>query len=107
MTWVTRSLEEEGRLAWARMLGQADPEAQIALNRADAIDGRTPGLRLHDLAVPLVCVWGEKEPPTDLPLPTHARIEIIPGADHVGTVEHEEMVVSLLRSLAHPVAAPS
>jgi pimeloyl-ACP methyl ester carboxylesterase len=105
MTWITKMLEEDGRPAWARMLGQADPEAQIAILRADAIDGRISGLRLRDLAVPLICVWGEKEPPRQLPLPAHARVEIIPGADHVGTVEHREIVVPLLRSLALPVAA--
>ena len=107
MTWITNLLEEEGRPAWARMVSRADPLAQIAILRADAIDGRISGLRLRDLAVPLICVWGEKEPPKHLPLPAHARVEIIPGADHVGTVEHREIVVPLLRSFAVPLAAVS
>lgn len=100
MTWITTILEAEGRPAWAHMLGQADPLAQMAIIRADNIDGRIPGLHLCDLTVPLICVWGEKEPPKQLPLPPQARVEIIPGADHVGTVEHREIVVPLLRSLA-------
>jgi len=107
MTWATTMLEAEGRPAWARMVGQADPMAQIAIVRADAIDGRISGLRLRDLAAPLICVWGEKEPPKQLPLPAHARVEIIPGADHVGTVEHREIVVPLLRSLVLAGAAAS
>lgn len=89
------------------MVGQADPEAQIAILRADAVDGRIAGLRLRDVAAPLICVWGEQESPKQLPLPAHARVEIIPGADHVGTVENLEIVVPLLRSLALQVAAVS
>jgi pimeloyl-ACP methyl ester carboxylesterase len=104
MAWVTAMLEAESRPAWARMLGAADPEVQIAILRADAFDGRVPGLRLCDLAVPMVCVWGEQEEALEralkLPLPSHARVQLIPGADHVGLVEHRDSVVPLLRRLA-------
>jgi pimeloyl-ACP methyl ester carboxylesterase len=109
MGWVVAMLEEEGRPAWARMIGPADPAVQIAMARADAIDGRVPGLHLRDLAVPLICVWGEKEPILEralqLPLPPHARVEVIPGADHIGLVEHRDTVMSSLRSLA--LASPA
>ncbi len=109
MAWVVATLEAEGRPSWADMIARADPEVQIAMSRADAFDARQPGLRLRDLATPLVCVWGEKEPQLErarqLPLPPNARVEIIPGADHVGVVEHREMVVPLLRSLVRPVPA--
>lgn len=110
MAWVVATLEAEGRPTWARMIGEADPEVQIAMSRADAFDGRQPELRLRDLAVPVVCVWGENEPPLEralqLPLPPHARVEVTPGADHVGVVERRDIVVPLVRSLAqHPAVA--
>ena len=46
-------------------------------------------------------ILDEKEPILEralqIPLPPQARV---PGADHVGLVEHRDVVVSLIRSLA-------
>lgn len=91
----------EGRPAWARMFEHTDPAAWVAVLRAlGATQTKIPGLRLNLLATPLISVWAEDNDEARVGLPGHAQVVVIPGADHVGVVEHHEIVWPLIRSLA-------
>lgn len=100
MGWAVAPLVSEGRPAWARMAERADALAMSALFRTFEAPPRVPGLRLRDMTVPLILVWAEQSVATEPGLPQSAQVVVIPGADHVGVVEHREIVVPLLRSLA-------
>jgi len=98
MGWLVAKLEREGRPARARLVSGADPLAMAAWGRAivEAIPQR-----LADLAMPSLFTWGEREIEgwATPPLPPGARLLVVPGADHVGTLERPDLVLPELRSL--------
>jgi hypothetical protein len=77
-----------------------------AHNRALASANTIPGLRFHDLTMPLLAFMTEESVKTVAPMPSHAQVVVIPDTDHVGVVEHHEIVWPLIRSLASPRKAP-
>ena len=99
MRWVVEALMSEGRPEWARILGEADAGAMARRIRGVRAAGRLPE-RLHDIRQPLLVVWAEVEvPDPPLPLPDQTRVVVLPGVDHVGVMEHPELVVPELRHL--------
>ena len=97
-TFVEQALEAEGRPEWIRQVRRSDPKAMAALWRASAAVKRRDQ-RLHDMAVPMVAIWGEREAPEPpLPLPDTARVVVIPGEDHVGAFVRSDLVVPEIRA---------
>jgi len=97
MGWVVA--QSEDRPAWAQMIARTDPLAMAAHHRALASFNTIPGLRFHDLAMPLLAFMTEESVKTVAPMPSHAQLVVIP-TDHVGVVEHHEIVWPLIRSLS-------
>jgi pimeloyl-ACP methyl ester carboxylesterase len=93
----------------ARLLGiarqmAADTGADTFLAQQRAIMARIDSRpRLHEIAVPTLLIWGEQDGITSLAhheeiadaIPD-ARLEVIPGAGHLPTIEAPEVVVPLL-----------
>jgi pimeloyl-ACP methyl ester carboxylesterase len=93
MRSVVKALTSEGRPVWARLLGAADPGAMAARIRGTVAAARLAE-HLRDIRQPLLLVWAEEEVPVpSLPLPPHARVVVLPGLDHVGVMEHPDLVV--------------
>jgi pimeloyl-ACP methyl ester carboxylesterase len=104
MDWAAAALEAEGRPGWARMVKRTDPAAMVALFRSLGESTWARGLRFEDLAPPLIAILTEETVGQQPPWPDRAQVVVIP-TDHVGVVEHQEIVWPLVRSLAG--AAPA
>jgi len=100
MAWMVARLEREGRLARARLVGQADPLAMAAWWRGWYHVEPIPN-RLTDLEMPSLFAWGEVEIEGETlpPLPPGARLVVVPGADHVGVMESPDVILPELRAL--------
>ncbi|HMO75896.1 MAG TPA: alpha/beta fold hydrolase [Sphingopyxis sp.] len=94
---------DERLLGIARQMA-ADTGADIFLAQQRAIMARIDSRpRLHEIAVPALLIWGEKDGITSRAhhdeiaeaIPG-ARLEVIAGAGHLPTVEAPEVVMSLL-----------
>jgi pimeloyl-ACP methyl ester carboxylesterase len=98
MAWMVADAEREGRSGWARMHAQADPLAMAAMCRGQY---EPIPQRLKDLAVPSLFVWGEQEvhEGDEALLPAQARFVVVPGADHVGTIQRSDVLIPEVRSL--------
>jgi pimeloyl-ACP methyl ester carboxylesterase len=111
MAGVVADLKREGRPEWARLIGQADPRAMVAMLRGPL---EPIPQRLKDLAVPTLFVWGEQEvrEGDQSLLPAQARFVVVPGADHVGAVQRSDLLLPEIRSLlaqvrSAPLTAPA
>ena len=95
--------DDERLLGIARRMA-ADTGADIFLAQQRAIMARIDSRpRLGEIAVPTLLIWGEKDGITSrahhdeiLEAIAGARLEAIPGAGHLPTVEAPEVVVPLL-----------
>jgi pimeloyl-ACP methyl ester carboxylesterase len=110
MAWIVADLEREGRHAWARLVEQGDPVAMAAMLRGPV---EPIPQRLKDLAAPSLFAWGEQEvrEGDEAILPVGARFLVVPGADHVGTLERSDLLIPEIRSLlagirSEPIATP-
>jgi pimeloyl-ACP methyl ester carboxylesterase len=89
------------------MIGAADPLEMAARLRGAAAAGSLRG-RLRDLRQPLLVVWAEAEvPDRPLPFPDRTRVVVVPGIDHVGVMEHPDLVLPDLRGVLAAVDASS
>ena len=109
MAWVAADLEREGRPAWARLVGRADPLAMAACDRGWYRVEAVPR-RLRDLTVPLLVAWGELEMQGGEAglLPERARLVVVPDEDHVGAFRRSDLLLPELRAflaLARPTSA--
>jgi pimeloyl-ACP methyl ester carboxylesterase len=108
MAWVVDDLWREGRAAWARLVGRADPLAMAACDRGWYRTEPAPrGLR--ELAKPLLVAWGDREvrPGDRSTVPAHARLVVVAGADHVGAFQRADILVPELRTFFAGVAWPA
>lgn len=99
MEWIARILDDEGRPAWASLLREGDPQAMAARLRGESYLDPLP-VRLQDLTLPILAVWGEHDVPSaPHHLPEHATVIVIPGEDHLGSLTRTDMTIPALRSL--------
>jgi pimeloyl-ACP methyl ester carboxylesterase len=89
-------LEHEGRPEWAAMFARMDARAFALQTRAWA-DPEELGIRLRDIAVPLLFFFGERKDEPDPVVPPHATVIVLPNTDHAGVMEAIDMVVPAAR----------
>jgi 3-oxoadipate enol-lactonase len=93
---IIEALEAEGRPRWAELFRQADPQALLRYFRS----GWRPehlGIRLADVSVPILLVLSEDQAGKNPSLPPNVKTVVIPGVDHVGTLETTDVVLPAVR----------
>jgi pimeloyl-ACP methyl ester carboxylesterase len=97
-SFLEAELIEHGRPEWAKAVARADPKAMASLWRAQALVKPTDR-KLHDLAQPILAIWGEQEQPDPRPpLPDTARVVVVPDEDHFGAFSRSDLIVPEVRA---------
>jgi len=100
MAGMIESATAEGRMGWAAMFRDSDPLAMAALLREADLEPAVSGFLIGDLALPMTCLWGERDAEPMAPLPPQARVIIVPGADHVGPLHDPAGLATAIREQA-------
>lgn len=101
---MIESATAEGQLGWAAMFRETDPKAMAAALRAEDLEPAVSGFRLRELTVPMTCYWGELDSEPMAPVPSQARVILIPGADHVGPLHDPRAIAMAIREQARQTA---